>query len=433
MNATTNTKKVNYWNAAGVMALIGTCIVIALSGASIGLVNAMVTRFKIVMDISTTDVAYAAMVITALGALFAGLGTRVIEKLTPRICLILGCICEGVYMIITGTTTSYAIFVASGILGGIGMGLGTIAACVGIADQFFGEKSGKITGIFIFTMMLGTSMLTMLAAFLLETVEYGAILVGMGITTAVGGTLINLIFIRKPSPEVQAHVAEMRAIKTAERQRKQENETGFTAKEAVKKSAFWFMAFGMFFGAVILAYFATYSAVFFVDLGMELTDATRWRSAQQFFCALNVLWVGFFAAKFGPKKYLAVIYGAIIVGCFLFLGWIPLQMVVLLAPAIFLTSFDQCTTAAPANILPPVFGRKDYTGINSAMMGFYYAGVFFSQITSARILDLLGGYASLVWLAFCSALSLVFFLLALGFSPMKKLKKSQEEVGGFIS
>jgi MFS family permease len=134
--------------------------------------------------------------------------------------------------------------------------------------------------------------------------------------------------------------------------------------------------------------------------------------------------VGFFAAKFGAKKYLWMIYGAIVVGCILLLAWIPMQLVIILVPALILTSFDQCTTAAPANILPPVFGRKDYTGINSSMMGFYYAGVLFSQITSARILDVFGGYYSLIWLAICSAISLACFLVALGLSPIRKMLKA---------
>jgi MFS family permease len=405
------------------MALIATCVIIALSGASIGLVNAMVTRFMLVMDITATHIAYAAMVVAIMGAIFAGFGTRIIDKLTPRVCLIVGSVFEGLYMIIAGWTTDYPVLVAAGVIGGIGMGMGTIAAVVGIADQFFGELSGRLTGVFIFTMILGTSLLTMLAAFLLETIEYSTILIGMGIVTAVGGTLINLLLIRKPTPEVQAHVAQLKVLKTVKASEDAKQVTGFTAKEAIRKPSFWLMAFGMFFGAVILAYFATYSAVFFTQdpINMELTEATRWRSVQQFFCALNVLWVGFFAARFGAKKYLWVIYGAIIIGCVLFLVWIPMPIVVLLLPALLLTSFDQCTTATPANILPLVFGRKDYTGINAAMTGFYYAGVVFSQITSARILDTLGGYYSLVWLVACSAISLVCFLLALWLSPLRKM------------
>jgi MFS family permease len=423
MSASTETKKVNYFDLVGVMALVATTLVIALSGSAIGSVNAMVPRFMITMDIRATEIAYAAMLVAGIGALFSFVGTKVIDKLTPRVCLVIGAILEGLYMILTGVTTSYPIFVLAGVLGGIGMGLGTIPAAVGIANQYFGEFSGRVAGIFIFGMMIGASLMSFFEAFLLETLPYGTILVILGIVTAVGCTLLCLICIRKPSPEVQARIEELKILKAADEEKKAKSVTGLTSNEAIKTPAFWLMAFGMFFGAVILAYFATYSAVFFTEPpnNMPLIEATRWRGLMQLFCAINVLWVGFFVAKFGPKKYVWLIYGAIVVGAILFLVWVPLQFVFILVVALFLSGFDQCTTTAPANILPPIFGRKDYTGINSAMMGFYYAGIVFSQITSARILDVFGGTYSLVWIAFCSVVSMILFLLALRTSPVKKL------------
>lgn len=427
MSVEAGQKKVNYWTASGIMALIATCIIISLSGASIGLVNAMVTRLIPAMNIEVVEIGYCAMVVTAIGSVFAAMGTKVIDKLTPRVCLIVGCICEGAYMIIAGTTNSYPMFLAAGVIGGVGMGLGTIAACVGIADQFFGELSGRIAGALVAVMMFGTSFLTRLAAQLLETVDYDVILIGFGLVTAIGGTLVNLILIRKPTPEVAAHVAELKVKKSAKDAEAARTATGLTSKEAFRTPSFWLMALGMVFGAVILACFATYSAVFYTDYGVELTDATKYRSWSQFVCGLAVFAVGFIAAKFGPAKFLVIVYAFIILGCVFYLAWIPMQSLIVLLPAIILSSFDQCTTVAPANVLPAIFGRKDYVGINSAMMGFYYFGVFMSQVTSARILQFLGGTACMVWLAVCSLLSLIFFLLALKFSPYKKMQASGQE------
>ena len=84
--------------------------------------------------------------------------------------------------------------------------------------------------------------------------------------------------------------------------------------------------------------------------------------------------------------------------------------------------------ALPPIAIPEIFGRKDYDGINSIENGFYYSGTFISSLTTAMILDFLGGSACIIYLVALCLAACVFATLATVLSPLSKQRKivSQE-------
>jgi hypothetical protein len=299
---------------------------------------------------------------------------------------------------------------------------------VAFSEQFFGDQAGRVSAICIATMQLGGAALAALIATGLRFLDWHTVLIIYGIVCGGGGALLEIICIHKPSEEVQARVAELRATKSQEGKTSQS--AGITLKEGLKTVPFWLFVAAMMLGAISLAALGTYGTVFFTSFGLSVSEATYLTSFSLLFCGINVLWTGaMLERKIGARNYILFFNIAIIIGFAIMFVWTAMPAYIwLVLLSSFFVSFNQCATNVPAILVPKTFGFKDFNGFQSAFTGFYYLGVFTSQAFSALIFDALGPAAMIAFIGCTTAASMICFLITLVLSKKLTTGKMVEQL-----
>jgi MFS family permease len=421
----TEVANVKYWTKSSIIALVFGCLVpLALTGTGMTVVMVNLPNVMSQWSAGATDIAPSMMLVTATAWLFGLIGSRAIDKMTPKYALCFGSVVTGIYVLIEAFAPNIIVFTLGGVFCGAGMGLGSIAGAIAFSEQFFGDQAGRVGAICLCAMQIGGALLSALIATGMKFLpDWHQVLIIYGIVCTVIGGLFEIIFIRKPSPEVQARVAELKALKHSTAL-DASGAGGITVKEGIKTPSFWLFIIGMMLGAIVLATFGTYGTVFMGAFGMAPADATYFTSFSLFFCGINVLWTGaLLERKVGARNYLIIYNILIIIGVVVIFIWAGLSLAagvpVLLGLIVvnsFFMSFDQCTTNVPAILVPKVFGHRDFNGFQSAFTGFYYLGVFTAQLTSAIIFEAMGPIAMIVYCGITVVASMICFLAALGFS-----------------
>ena len=342
--------------------------------------------------------------------------------------MLIGSICCGLFLVGIGYIQSYVPFVLLGLLAGFSTGLGTMVPGGIIAQDYFGRYNGRVFGLLLSVMFFINSFITSAAANMLKSgMGYQEICIIWGVIIGVGGSVLALI-IRKPSEKVQKAVEEMKNAKLDDAKAlKNAAVGGLTLKEAIRTPSLWLLAAGMCATAVIVAAMNSYGTSFMTSYGLTNADAASYLAIYKFWMGVHALWSGFFAAKFGCKKFLWFVYSGILVGIALLYFWSFGQSAIILTAAMIMLAFVKPIGALPPIAIPEIFGRKDYDGINSIENGFYYGGTFISSLTTAMILDFLGGSACIIYLVILCVAACIFTTLATVMSPLVKQRKALEK------
>ena len=417
-----------YFDARGILAFVCTGLIMALGGSAVGLYNALLPSIVDAWGVSKTVLAPLLMLNTGGAFVFGLLGGKVLKNVKAKTCMLIGSICCGLFLVGIGYIQSYVPFVLLGLLAGFSTGLGTMVPGGIIAQDYFGRYNGRVFGLLLSVMFFINSFITSAAANMLKSgMGYQEICIIWGIIIGIGGTVLALI-IRKPSEKVQAAVEEMKNTKLDDAEAlKKAAVGGLTLKEAIRTPSLWLLAAGMCATAVIVAAMNSYGTSFMTSYGLTNADAASYLAIYKFWMGVHALWSGFFAAKFGCKKFLWFVYSGILVGIALLYFWSFGQSAIILTVAMIMLAFVKPIGALPPIAIPEIFGRKDHDGINSIENGFYYGGTFISSLTTAMILDFLGGSACIIYLVILCVAACIFTTLATVMSPLVKQRKALEK------
>lgn len=417
-----------YFDARGILAFVCTGLIMALGGSAVGLYNALLPSIVDAWGVSKTVLAPLLMLNTGGAFAFGLLGGKVLKNVKAKTCMLIGSICCGLFLVGIGYIQSYVPFVLLGLLAGFSTGLGTMVPGGIIAQDYFGRYNGRVFGLLLSVMFFINSFITSAAANMLKSgMGYQEICIIWGIIIGIGGSVLALV-IRKPSEKVQKAVEEMKNTKLDDAKAlKNAAVGGLTLKEAIRTPSLWLLAAGMCATAVIVAAMNSYGTSFMTSYGLTNADAASYLAIYKFWMGVHALWSGFFAAKFGCKKFLWFVYSGILVGIALLYFWSFGQSAIILTAAMIMLAFVKPIGALPPIAIPEIFGRKDYDGINSIENGFYYGGTFISSLTTAMILDFLGGSACIIYLVILCVAACIFTTLATVMSPLVKQRKALEK------
>lgn len=401
---------------------IGSLLILTVNAGAIALLNIMLPEIIKGMDITKVDISYVIM-LASLGAFLFGLiGAKLINILTPKWFQFVGCIAACLYMIGIGAAPNYSILLPIGIIGGIVMAFGTFTPLAAICGQFWGENSGKMYGLIAGIEIFIVAGYTFIAGQLLHSVEYNTIFfIASGLCAV--GVFINLIFIKQPTEEQKIRLLELEKSRqdkaVADKQSK-----GLMVQQSLKTASLYLFFIGLMAGAIITSGVSSYGTTLFTSIGnMDTSTAATLMSAYMFFGGIHFLYCGFFSKRFGSRSFVVFMYISIIIGLFLLIGWAAVLALPIAIVGLFFTALIKPVNSLPALLVPDLFGRKDYAAFISLTMGVYYAGVCISQLSTARIMQTIGGTAALMYLAAMAVLSLVVLVLAHVLSPYRKMLK----------
>lgn len=411
------------------LAIFAMLFIVTVNAGSIALLNLVLPAVMEVLGVTKVEISYVLVTASACGFLLGTfVGPKVMRKVSAKYFQTIGCIATIIWMVGLATITNYSVLVPFAFFSGAVQSFATFTPITALCGQYWGKNGAKfygiIAGVELFLVAGYSTLMTMLYQ---STGSYQSIFVCTAVVAAVG-LVLNLLFIKKPDAEALAKAAEAEEAKKAAAAEKAANADGFTVKEGVKKPAFWLFVIGLMAGAIITAGVSSYGTTLFTSVGsMEKTDAAFLMSTGYMtFGAIHFLYCGFFARKFSPRTFAILMYGSIIIGLGILIWWTGNQVFAIAAVGLFFVALIKPVNSLPALFLPDLFGWKDYAAFSTFVMGFYYLGVCISQLTTARVMQFLGGSAALYYLMIMAAVSLVALFFAYQLSPYKKAKKAEE-------
>ena len=158
---------------------------------------------------------------------------------------------------------------------------------------------------------------------------------------------------------------------------------------------------------------------------MAATTAAAMLSIYSFTAAILKFASGFLIKKLGAKVMSCVIYLGFGIGVVCMLIWSQVQFFPLAVIGIILCAFISYATMIPGLFVPDLYGMKDYTGINSAGVAGYYLGAVTVLFGLSIVVKALGFFNAFVVLVAAAILAMIFMLVAVATSPMRKQSKSE--------
>lgn len=405
------------------IAMIAMLFIVTVNAAAIALLNLVLPAVMDVLGVTKVQISYVLVTASACGFLLGTfVGPKIMRKFSAKYFQTIGCIATVIWMVGLATITNYSVLVPFAFFSGAVQCFATFTPITALCGQYWGKNGAKfygiIAGIELFLVAGYSSLMTLLYK---TTGDYRSIFFCTAIVAAVG-LIINIFCIKKPDEEAIARAEEAETAKKEAADKKSAGADGFTVKEGLRKPAFWLFVIGLMAGAIITAGVSSYGTTLFTTVGsMEKTDAAFLMSTGYMtFGAIHFLYCGFFARKFSPRNFAIFMFGSIIVGLAILIWWTGNQIFAIAAIGLFFVALIKPVNSLPALFLPDLFGWKDYAAFSAFVMGFYYLGVCISQLTTAQIMQSLGGSAALYYLIIMAAVSLVALVLAYCLSPYRK-------------
>lgn len=382
------------------------------------------------MDLVTASLGFTICIATSIFGSMAA--AKIIDRITPRISLVIALLCSGVMLLILGFATNVPMWFAAMVINGlIVIPLGGYPTISALVAQFWGKKTQSVVGIVQAGVSLcaGVGIVALIGTLLSSGTDYHLIVNGIAVVSfAIAVIAFFLLKAPQSAPAVEAEgkgvVAAEDAGVEAEMPAKavSTDEPGLSLKEAMRTPAFWLFGVAMFCVSFPIGSFATYLTTFFTAFGAAAGVATLLVSFRAFWCFLCNSGSGFFVQKFGVKPLTIIIFGGFAAGIAILMAWTQMQQDWMMYVGIALTGTLGPGSIVASLLIPDMFGKKDYAGINSGSMVFYYIGSVVANLAFSMIAQSFGVAASVTTLAVLGVIGMVLFLMAAAVNPMRKLK-----------
>lgn len=382
-----------------ILASVG-CIIIFGMNVSYQVVMTSFPYIMEFMGITTMEASLMPTVVSVGTAVMSLIGTRLIDKLTPRWSMLVGTVCVTLFLALNAVGLSYVPWVASGLLAGVGSALGATGAIAAIMRQYWGMASGSKFAIVTGVQTLLVSGYTALMAFLWSVMDFqSAFWVIAAITLVLGGGA-NLICFRKPDSFVVEELAMAKQAAADKAAAEAESaKVGWGFFESFKHSPIYLFTIGFLAIAVINGGLTTFLTTFLTDAGVDRGVAALFQSYLTIVGGLHILYSGFLQQRFGNRIFFVFFYGCCTIGFILLATWAGIsggQMLAFLAIGLLLAGCMKPILSTTGIVATDLFGNKDYTAYNAYSQAITNVGRMISSVSTAGIMTALGSVA-LCW------------------------------------
>lgn len=344
-----------------------------------------------------------------------------LKKLGARGCIFVAAvILVGHLLWYSFATTLTELYIAA-CLGGLAIGVGTMAACGALIGNWFVEKRAQMTGIVMAGAGVGGAVIQALAGALIDSIGYRSTYRVIVAIVAVVSVIALLIIHNRPEDIGEKPYGFSSGAQTAD----VPELPGLTAKEAMKTASFWLAFFGIALGTLAYMCIMSYIVTLLTSPGYDMSTSTAsiFTAILALSGAIAMMFNGKFVEKLGFVKYIIMTGLAAVIGALIFglSGASITGMLWLIFIAVVCASLGSSRQTADAQTTTAFcFGMKDFGSIQAYFAAAANLGnIFMAVIVSA----LLGAGKTL---AFCyivfaviAAASMILLVLAKKTSPLK--------------
>lgn len=298
---------------------------------------------------------------------------------------------------------------------------GTHAVCTSFISEWFVEKRGKVIGMVLSGASFGTAAWVFAAGQMFKYMDYRQCYRILSFVILAMGMFAVLFLIREPAKMGQKPLGWEKA---SEAETDTKNLPGITRKEAIKTASFWFFAAALLLGGMEGAAWLTYSPTWWTMCGQTATQAANWNAIYTVIAGVVMLGVGYVFNKIGSSLFsvFTCISFSICMVLLIVYGSTPTTVIMILT-VVFGALAYPLSASIPSVVGQSVFGPKEFSAISATLM----TGVYLGQALFAPCMNVFIGsnnnyVAGWIFLAVTGILTLVFLLLSISTSPMRKLK-----------
>lgn len=414
------------------MAAVGCAIILTVGMGSTSLLNAIAVLLVEGMGIDLVTYAFGPMLATIFAFLGSLVGTKLIDRLTPKWCLLIGSICTTCALLLFAAATGPVMWYIGNVINGIVLAIGAHASAAGVLSRFYGEKTPTVFGVVVGVMSFIIAGLVFIESMLLQILDYRTIIFGYAALVLVLGIFSNLVLIG-PLPKLvapasvsnaaqaeealsEANLAEAEAAAAAP----PEAPAGITLKEALRTPALYLFFAAMVFASFPLNGFSAYSSNFLASGSLDPSFVVTLLSIFALLVAVVSLVSGKVSEKLGASVSSIIVFAGFAAGITLLVMWLANAGSPLLYGGLVLCAFIGPVQILPALFIPQLFGMRDYTAINAVGMGAFYLGGAAVFLIAAAIMQNVGFAVGFIVLAASGVVACILFLLAIAASPIRK-------------
>ena len=409
------------------MAAIGCAIILTVGLGSTSLLNAIAVLLVEGMNTDLVTYAFGPMLATIFAFLGSLVGTKLIDRITPKRCLLIGSVCTAIALTLFAMATGPVMWYIGNVINGIVLAIGAHASAAGVLSRFYGERTPTVFGVVVGVMSFIIAGLVFIESLLLQVFDYRTIIYGYAVIVLVLGVFSSVVLIGKvpampagaPVPEVAddpAELGEAEAAATAA-------PGGITLKEAMRTPALYLFFAAMVFASFPLNGFSAYSSNFLASSGLDASFVVTLLSVFALLVAVVSLVAGKVSEKLGASISSIIVFAGFAAGIALLVMWLSSLSDGMLYGGLVLCALIGPVQILPALFIPQLFGMKDYTAINAVGMGAFYLGGTAVFLIAAAIMQNIGFGMGFIVLAVSGVVACVLFLLAIAASPVRKMMK----------
>lgn len=420
------------------MAAIGCAIILTVGLGSTSLLNAIAVLLVEGMGIDLVTYAFGPMLATVFAFLGSLVGTKLIDRITPKWCLLIGSVCTACALVLFAAATGPVMWYIGNVINGIVLAIGAHASAAGVLSRFYGERTPTVFGVVVGVMSFIIAGLVFIESLLLQAFDYRTIIYGYAVFVLILGVFSNLVLIGKvpaapsaavPPDEARDAAEELSDTNLAEAEQVAEAPQaaapgGITLKEALRTPALYLFFAAMVFASFPLNGFSAYSSNFLASGGLDPSFVVTLLSIFALLVAVVSLVSGKVSEKLGASRSSVIVFIGFALGIALLVLWLSSSSDPMLYGGLVLCAFIGPVQILPALFIPQLFGMRDYTAINAVGMGAFYLGGAAVFLIAAAIMQNVGFGTGFVVLAASGIVALVLFLLAIATSPLRKSAKN---------
>lgn len=416
------------------MAAVGCAIILTVGMGSTSLLNAIAVLLVEGMGIDLVTYAFGPMLATIFAFLGSLVGTKLIDRLTPKWCLLIGSICTTCALLLFAAATGPAMWYIGNVINGIVLAIGAHASAAGVLSRFYGERTPTVFGVVVGVMSFIIAGLVFIESMLLQVLDYRTIIFGYAALVLVLGIFSNLVLIGPlpklaapaPAPNAVQAEAALSEANLAEAEAAAavpappEAPAGITLKEALRTPALYLFFAAMVFASFPLNGFSAYSSNFLASGSLDPSFVVTLLSIFALLVAVVSLVSGKVSEKLGASVSSIIVFAGFAAGITLLVMWLANAGSPLLYGGLVLCAFIGPVQILPALFIPQLFGMRDYTAINAVGMGAFYLGGAAVFLIAAAIMQNVGFAVGFIVLAASGVVACILFLLAIAASPIRK-------------
>ena len=179
------------------MAAIGCAIILTVGLGSTSLLNAIAVLLVEGMNTDLVTYAFGPMLATIFAFLGSLVGTKLIDRITPKRCLLIGSVCTAIALTLFAMATGPVMWYIGNVINGIVLAIGAHASAAGVLSRFYGERTPTVFGVVVGVMSFIIAGLVFIESLLLQVFDYRTIIYGYAVIVLVLGVFSNVVLIGK--------------------------------------------------------------------------------------------------------------------------------------------------------------------------------------------------------------------------------------------